>query len=166
MMKKFLFFILSSFLFASNFIHEFSLSLLKGNVPLQEFAKVSNAGFGIELSYRLRIYHILCLSLSSDYSYFIPQKDYKGFNLFDFNIGFEYVPFSFKNPFSPYLRISSGIYNLKQDVLSQRKIGFGIGTGFYISLLDFNFSYNNILTSVKNTSFLSLGLKYRIPVNE
>ncbi len=167
MQKKFLFLIFSSFLFASNLIHEFSLSLVKGNVPLQEFAQNSIVGLGFDLSYRLRIYNILCFSLSTDYSYFIPKtKDYKGFNLFDFGIGLEYVPLSFKKPFSPYLRISSGIYNLKQDGLSQRKIGFGIGTGFNISLLDFNFSYHNILTSVKPTNFISLGLKYRIPVNE
>ncbi len=193
-MRKFL--ILSFFVITLNAKypkHEFSLGFFSVNIPLSDFSDVSNPAFGFDVSYRIGVNPFLIFNLMTGYSFFIPKevsntpqrKEKYSYHLIPFIIGAEYAIFGYEKTFSPYLRVNAGFSNLKTNytletydpvtdtlissesgATSSTKFSFRFGMGFYLSLLDFNFSYNGIMTENRSTQYFNFVIKYRIPINE
>ncbi len=146
--------------------HELSLGFLSLSVPFSEFSEVANPGPGFDILYRIYINPHLLFNFITGYSYFIP-KNQNNNQIIPFQIGAEYIVLGYEKTFSPYLKINTGLSNLKTNYSSSStKFSFRFDTGFYISLLDFNFSYNKILTEKIKTDYFNFALRYRIPINE
>jgi len=173
--------------------HEFSLGFFSVNVPLSDFSDVANPAFGFDVSYRVGVNPFLVFNFMTGYSFFIPResrntpdrKEKYSYHLIPFTTGAEYAILGYERTFSPYLRINAGLSNLRTnytletydpvtDTLissesgstSSTKFSFGFGIGFYLSLLDFNFSYNSIMTENRSTQYFNFVIRYRIPINE
>jgi len=181
MKKIFIFFLFVFVLNARYPRHEFSLGFFSLSVPISDFSDVANPALGFDISYRIGVNPLLIFNFITGYSFFIPKesmnipdkKEKYSYHLIPFIIGVECAAPGYEKTFSPYLRVNAGLSKLITKIssepssTSQTNFSFRFDIGFYLSLLDFNFSYNRTRTEGKsNAEYLNFVIRYRIPINE